>query len=197
MKYFLREQLEEENGRKKWGTCFRVCRLPVVGGSIRTGGAINDINATTSKHGSISSQAGGIINNKFRWNTASNKRNPFVCDKLTRRLVRPVCNSRLRAWTQPLASSPSFYHFFSIAVALSFNAWKRSRVSRDENYFLYASDIHKSIGIISLSRELGNNFLFTNSMIESDVYAFLFRLLTINSIACLIWVNENDTLINF
>lgn len=30
-----------------------------------TGAAINDINATTSKHGFISSRAGGIINNKF------------------------------------------------------------------------------------------------------------------------------------
>jgi len=34
--------------------------------AVRTGDAINDINATTSKHDSISSRAGGIINNKFR-----------------------------------------------------------------------------------------------------------------------------------
>lgn len=37
----------------------------MVDGSVRTGGAINDINAITSKHGSISSRAGGIINDKF------------------------------------------------------------------------------------------------------------------------------------
>lgn len=35
-----------------------------------------------------------IINNKFQWNTAPNKRNPFVCDKLTPKLVRPVRTPR-------------------------------------------------------------------------------------------------------
>lgn len=168
--------------------------LPVVGSSIRTGGAINDINATTSKHGSISSQAGGIINNKFWWNTASNKRNPFVCDKLTRRLVRPVCNSRLRAWTQPLASSSSFYHFFPSRLTLSFNARTLTNISQDKNYFLH---MHRIIFIkiyISLSR--GSAFLFANSMIEAPCILFI-PWLTINSIACSIWVNENGTLINF
>lgn len=45
---------------------------------------VNNINATMSKRSPyIIPRTGGIINNKFHQNTASNKRNSFVYDKLT------------------------------------------------------------------------------------------------------------------
>lgn len=169
----------------------------MVGGSIRTGGgAINDINATTSKHGSTSSQAGGIINNKFQWNTASNKRNPFVCDKLTRRLVRPVCNSRLRAWARnPSPSSPSFHHFFSSSRLPSPLTRERSRISQDKNCSLYAQIFTKKFGQY-LYRANPRAISFSRIQWLRLTYIFFFCPV-INLIACSIWVNENDTLINF
>lgn len=76
-----------------------------------------------------------------------------------------------------------FLSFFSSRLPSPLTR-ERSRISSDKNYFLYASDIRKNIGIISLLRELGSNFLFTNSMIEADVYFFI-PWLTINLIRVL------------